>query len=293
MVSRVKESYLRLISLAIEEDIGSGDITSLAVLPEKSRVVAKVIARERFVLCGIDAIKLTYSLIAPSVKVQLLARDGEVVVKGQEIARVSGPARSVLSGERIVLNFISRLSGIAALTAEFVQACGGKTRIADTRKTAPGWRALERYAVRCGGGINHRMGLYDQILIKDNHIRAIMKEMGVTRRKATTIAIQRAKAFVKEKRLKVKVEVEVEDLVSLKGALEARPDIIMLDNMGPGQMEKAIGMIRESLPSAKIEISGKMTLAKVRQLARLRPDYISVGAITHSAPSVDVSMEVE
>ncbi len=288
----IKTAYLRLISQAIEEDIGAGDITSLSVLPD-SKVVAKIVAREKIVLSGVQAIVLTYSLISPKVKVQILARDGEIVVKGQEIAKVSGPARAVLSGERIVLNFLSHLSGIATLTAEFVQSAGGYTKIIDTRKTTPGWRVLEKYAVKCGGGVNHRMGLFDQILIKDNHIAVLSKALGVTKRQAVVEAIRRAKAFVKEKKLRAKIEVEVEDLVSLKGAMQERPHIIMLDNMGYKELSRAIEEIRKNTPGIKIEVSGRMTKEKVRRIAKLRPDFISVGSITHSAPSADVAMEVE
>ncbi len=291
-LKEVKDAYLRIISQAIEEDIGAGDITSLSVLPDQ-KIKAKIVAREKMVLCGVQSVVLTYSLLSPKVKIQVLSRDGEIVVKGQEIVKISGPARAILSGERIVLNFLSHLSGIATLTAEFVRIAKGYTRIIDTRKTLPGWRVLEKYAVKCGGGMNHRMGLYDQILIKDNHIAVISKELGITKAQAVIEAIRRAKAFVKEKKLRMKIEVEIEDLVSLKGAIQERPHIIMLDNMSYKDLSRAVEEIRAKAPGIKVEISGRMTKKKVKKVAQLKPDYISVGAITHSAPSMDIGMELE
>ncbi len=291
-LKEIKEAYLRIISQAIEEDIGAGDVTSLSVLPD-CKIKAKVVAREKMVLCGVQSAVLTYSLLSPKVKVQILSRDGEVVVKGQEILKVSGPARVILSGERIVLNFLSRLSGVATLTSEFVQIGGEYTKIIDTRKTLPGWRVLEKYAVRCGGGMNHRMGLYDQILIKDNHIAIISKKLGVSKEQAVIEAVRQAKSFVKEKKLRMKIEVEIEDFASLRGAIKEKPHIIMLDNMNYKNLSRAIEEIRKTAPEIKIEISGRMTKQKIKRIAQLRPDYISVGAITHSAPAVDIGMELE
>ncbi len=291
-LKKIKQAYLRIISEAIEEDIGSGDLTSLALFSDKDIVRAKIIFKEKGIFCGRDAVRLTYGLISPKVKVKMLVYDGEVVVKGQDVAIISGPARAVLMGERIVLNFISRLSGIATLTNRYVEVSSGKVSILDTRKTTPAWRVLEKYAVSCGGGKNHRMGLFDQILIKDNHIKALSRILNITEKQAVIEAIRRAKLFLRESGIKAKVEVEVENISWLKSVLKEKPDIVMLDNMSNAEIKKAVEIIRSEFPKVKIEISGNMTVSRVSQLSSSGVDWVSVGALTHSAKAIDVSMEI-
>ncbi len=227
-------------------------------------------------MCGLALFGQVFVTLDPRVWFKLLARDGAKVKRGQVLAEVSGPCRSVLSAERTALNFIQRLSGIATLTAEYVRRVKGlRTVILDTRKTTPGWRELEKYAVRCGGGRNHRAGLYDMVLVKDNHIAA---------------AGSVAEALRRCRGSRLKLEVEVKNLAELDEALAAGAKFIMLDNMSPALMRQAV---RRARGGAKLEASGGVTLATIRRIARTGVDYISVGALTHSAPAFDISLDVE
>ncbi len=266
-----------LIKLALAEDIGRGDITTRATIAAASRGTAVIKAKEPLILCGVELIGYIYGLIDPAVKIVSARKDGEALKKGDIVATVSGPCRAILTGERTVLNFLQRLSGVATLTQRYVAALDkkSKTKIVDTRKTTPGWRTLEKYAVRVGGGSNHRFALDDGVLIKDNHIVA-----------AGSIAAAVKKARVAAHHL-VRVEVETTNLAEVKEALAAGADIIMLDNMDEDMIQKAVAAINWR---ALTEISGGVTLDKIPALSRLGADLISVGALTHSAPAVDINL---
>jgi len=273
---------IRIVRLALDEDIGSGDVTTDAVIPSDARLRVVIRARTPAVVAGLPVVRLVYRELSTSVDIQFYAQDGDFVGAGAILARIEGPARPILTGERVALNFIQRLSGIATLTAKFVEAVRGtKTTIVDTRKTTPGLRLLEKYAVRCGGGKNHRFGLFDAVLIKDNHL-------GVLGISSNPVAY--AVKLAKQKYPELKVEVEVEDLQQLDWAIEAGADIVLLDNM-------SIDMIRDAVKRAagrvQLEASGGITLSNVREVAETGVDYISVGALTHSAPAVDIGMDFE
>lgn len=266
-----------LIKLALAEDIGRGDITTRATIAATSRGTAVIRAKEPLILCGVELIGYIYGLIDPTVKVTKACKDGAALKKGEAVATVTGPCRAILTGERTVLNFLQRLSGVATETRRYVAALDkkSKTRIVDTRKTTPGWRTLEKYAVRVGGGTNHRFALDDGILIKDNHIAA-----------AGSIAAAVKKARAAAHHL-VRVEVETATLAEVKEAIAAKADIIMLDNMDEKTIQKAIVLIGGR---AVTELSGGVTLEKIPALSRLGADLISVGALTHSAPAVDINL---
>jgi len=264
-----------LIRAALAEDIGSGDVTSCLTIPEKLRTEGTIVCHAPGVLAGIDICRKVFRTLDKSIRFKPMKLDGSRVRQGTRAAILSGPARSILTAERTALNFLCRLSGIATLTARFVREVKGTgTRILDTRKTTPGWRALEKYAVRCGGGRNHRKGLYDMVLIKDNHI-------------AAAGSVRAALARCRNRRLDV--EVEVKTMAELREALDAGARLIMLDNMDLGRMRRAVKLARGK---AKLEASGGMNLTRVRSVARTGVDYISVGALTHSAPALDISLEL-
>ena len=274
----------RLIGAALAEDVGSGDLTSEVCLPKGLAAAASVVARQTGVTAGLWLLSMVYRELDEGVRVELAAADGESVSPGQTLAEVTGRAGSLLAGERTVLNFLQRLSGIATLTAAFIEAVQGtRAVICDTRKTTPGWRRLEKYAVRCGGGTNHRMGLYDEVLIKDNHLALAGKGIAQT----VTQARDRAGS-------KIKIEVEVDTLEQLRGVLALPVDRILLDNMSPEQLRQAVAM-RDAAPRQQaplLEASGGVTLASVRQIAASGVDRISVGALTHSASALDIGMDM-
>jgi nicotinate-nucleotide pyrophosphorylase (carboxylating) len=257
----------------LAEDVGEGDLTSLSVVDEDATCLARVLAKEPGVVCGLDVAAEVFDRLGA--ELQPLASDGERVERGP-VAQVEGPARAVLTGERLALNLIGRLSGIATLTRRYVDAVADAGAvILDTRKTTPGLRALEKHAVACGGGRNHRLGLYDGILIKDNHLRL----MGSL-----------AEAVIRAKETGVPVEVECDTLDQVREALAAGTDSILLDNMTVNQLRDAV---RLAGGKVRLEASGGVTLETVRAIAETGVDFISVGALTHSAPALDVSMEVE
>lgn len=267
-----------LIAKALREDIGPGDITTESLIPNGIFGEAKIVAKERLVIAGIDVAREVFREVNSGISFVTVRLDGDELHQGAVIATVSGELASLLTAERVALNLMQRLSGIATLTREYVKKVEGtKVRIVDTRKTTPGLRLLEKYAVTAGGGKNHRFGLFDGILIKDNHIAAVgsINE---------AVKIARGKAPHT-----LKVEVEAENLEQVKEALASGADIIMLDNMDIGTMRDAVGMIEGK---ALIEASGGISLENVREVAETGVDYISVGAITHSARSMDISMEV-
>jgi len=282
----VYESHLaQLLKLAVLEDLGKGDLTSKAVVPKNLRARGDYVAEADGVVAGLPVLGRAFRAFGGGVRVKALVKDGTRVRKGRRLAKISGPARTILAGERLGLNLLCHLSGVASLTAQYVELTRGtRARIYDTRKTAPGQRLLEKYAVAAGGGCNHRTGLFDAVLIKDNHLALAGCPLGE--------AVRRAKRTTRRP-----VEVEVTNMKGLEEALAAGADIVMLDNFKPARaaaaVRKARALARERGRPVEIEISGGVTLKTVRRLARAGPDRISVGALTHSAPALDISLELE
>jgi nicotinate-nucleotide pyrophosphorylase (carboxylating) len=271
------------VRAALAEDIGSGDATTLATVPSHLTARAVMRAREPLVVAGLDFAAAAFCELSPKIKIQRIIRDGRRAKAGAVLLEVFGPARAVLSAERVALNFVQRLSGVATLTAQFVNAVKGtKARILDTRKTTPGWRRFEKYAVACGGGTNYRIGLFDMILIKDNHLVALRNE----KPNAIAAAVARARS----KFPKLKVEVEADTLQQAAQAVVAGADIVLLDNMTAAQLRQAVRLARDR---AKTEASGGVNLKTVSAIARTGVDFISVGALTHSARAVDIGLDFE
>ena len=265
-----------LIELAFEEDIGIGDITTEATVPSAQEGIGALLAKSDGIVAGLPVAERVFAKLDETLSFRGLVADGDTVKAGTPIAEVQGSAKTILIGERTALNFLQRLSGIATLTAQFVEAVVGcDTKIVDTRKTAAGWRAVQKYAVRIGGGHNHRFGLYDGVLIKDNHIVAAG---GIGN------AVQRARQVVPHT---AKIEVEVETLDQVDDALKVGADILLLDNMSPNMMAR---VVREVGDLAVTEASGGITLDKVKTVAAAGVDLISVGALTHSAMPMDISL---
>lgn len=283
MAALAEAEIRRVVAVALAEDIGSGDVTTQATVPEDAQVSAAMVARENLVLAGVALAEAAFRALSVKVKIEKLAKDGARLPAGASILRVSGPARTILTAERVALNFVQRLSGVATLTAQFVQAIAGtKAQILDTRKTTPGLRLLEKYAVTCGGGHNHRAGLHDRVLIKDNHLAALRDE----KPNAIAAAVKRAR----EKYPKLLVEVEADTLDQVDQAVEAGADIILLDNMNLVQLRLAVTRIGGR---SKSEASGGVNLSTVHSIAQTGVDYISVGALTHSARAVDIALDFE
>jgi len=266
---------------ALIEDIGHGDITTSSIVPPKHKSKAILIAKEDFILAGIPFAERVFKLVDRGIRFKADKKDGDRVKKGTVIATVSGNTRSLLMAERVALNLVQRLSGIATLTHRFVDCVNGfSVRIVDTRKTTPNLRFFERYAVRIGGGYNHRFGLFDGVLIKDNHIVAAG---GIER--AVRLARMNAPHMMK-------IEVEVRNSTELEEALSAGADIVMLDNMTLKEIKNAVRGIRQKRLQTTIEVSGNINMENVREIAKAGVDLISIGALTHSAPAVDISMEI-
>lgn len=280
------ESALRtLIALALREDVGAGDWTTLWTVPGDLRATATVRAKAPLVVSGTSAAGQVFRTVGPGLEVEVLAGDGVACVTGDLVLRVAGPLRSILTAERTALNFLGRLSGIATLTRRFVDAVAGtKATVVDTRKTTPGWRHLEKAAVRAGGGGNHRMGLHDMVLVKDNHLAAAG---------GVTAALE---AVAARNRASLPVELEVQTLEELRESLAVTPlpDRILLDNMTLATMEMAVRLV-SALPSPRplLEASGNLDLQRVAAVARTGVDLLSVGALTHSAPVADLSLLLE
>jgi nicotinate-nucleotide pyrophosphorylase (carboxylating) len=270
--------YRDLVRHALEEDVRSGDITTLATVAAAARARGVFVAKASCVLAGLDVALETFRQAADGdVAFRALKRDGDRCQTQESIAVVDGAARSLLVGERVALNFLQRLSGIATTTRRFVDAADGRIAILDTRKTTPTLRLLEKYAVRVGGGLNHRFGLFDAILIKDNHIRLAG---------GVPSAVSAARAHSPG----LPVEIEAETLAQVDAALAAEADVILVDNMSTDDIRTAVARVSGR---ARIEISGGVTLDRIPELASTGADFISVGALTHSAPAVDISFEVE
>ncbi len=270
------KSIRELIKFTLKEDIGTGDITTKLILPTKSKTTALIIAKEKGILAGVDVAKQVFHLVDKTLRFIPKKRDGDKLIPKTVIATVSGDVRSILTAERIALNFLQHLTGIATQTNQFVKAVKGtKAKILDTRKTIPGLRVLEKHAVKIGGGDNHRFGLYDMILIKSNHIKAV----GGIAQAMNRVEMGNRKGLP--------VEVETKSLAEVKTALSLNAKIIMLDNMSLKDIRKAVKMGK-----AKFEASGGINLRNIQKIAKTGVDYISVGALTHSAPALDISLKI-
>jgi len=271
------------VQAALAEDIGAGDVTSLSTVPEQATVTVAMRAREVLVVAGLPLVEAAFRQLAPNIRIESLAKDGHHAKPSEILLRISGNARAILSAERVALNFVQRLSGIATLTAQFVDAVKGThAKMLDTRKTTPGLRRLEKYAVTCGGGTNHRFGLFDMVLIKDNHLAALRD----AKPSAVAAAVQAARA----KYPQLKVEVEADTLEQVDQAVAAGADFVLLDNMTLVQLRLAV---QKCKGHAKTEASGGVNLSTVRGIAETGVDFISVGALTHSARAVDIGLDFE
>jgi nicotinate-nucleotide pyrophosphorylase (carboxylating) len=268
----------RLIDLALEEDLGAGDVTTQALIPPDLQGEAHIRAKEKLVVAGLPVAARVFQKMAPEVQFAPQAADGQEVEPGAVLAILTGPVAPILTGERVAVNFLQRLSGIATFTKQMVEAVAFlPVALVDTRKTTPGWRVLEKYAVRLGGGRNHRGGLFDGVLIKNNHLTAVG---------SITEAVRRARKSAPHT---LKIEVEVTSLAELEEALGIGADVIMLDNMSDADMARAADL---TLGRALLEASGSMTLERLPQVAATRVNFISVGALTHSAPAVDIHLRL-
>jgi len=271
-----------LVSSALAEDIGAGDITTETAIPNDQRAEARIVAKERCVVAGLPLVEEVFTQIDRAVSTKLLVAEGDMVEKGTHVCVLDGSARAILTGERTALNFLQRLSGIATLTRQFVgEVKGTKARILDTRKTTPTLRVLEKYAVAVGGGTNHRMGLYDAVMIKDNH-RLILARLGPKALGDAVVAARKAHPAAP-------IIIEADTLEQVEEALAAGASHILLDNMTPDELREAVTIVDGR---AKTEASGGVTLQTVRAIAHTGVDYISVGALTHSARAVDFSLEM-
>ncbi len=273
-----------LIDLALAEDLGNvGDLTCRALIDPVRAAVVHVVARRSGVLAGSPIGRLVFERLAPSIQWETRKVDGDRISPGDVIAAVSGPLDKLLIGERTMLNFLTHLSGIATLTRTYVdEVAGTRAQILDTRKTHPGYRLLEKYAVRCGGGTNHRMGLYDGVLIKDNHLAAWTVSSSI----ADAVRTARAKSPAG-----VSIEVEVDTLDQLRDALQGLPDIVLLDNMPVAILREAVSLRESAAPAVLLEASGGVTLATLRAIAETGVERISAGALTHSAVALDIAFD--
>ena len=274
----------RLIELALAEDLSSvGDLTCLALIPTHRTATVQVVARADGVLAGAPIGRMVFETLDAAVRWESQRQDGDLVSPGTVIANVSGPLARLLTGERTMLNFMTHLSGIATLTKTFVDCVKGtRARILDTRKTLPGWRLLQKYAVRCGGGLNHRMGLYDGVLIKDNHLAAWTESASIAE------AVRSARSLSPAG---ISIEVEVDTLPQLRDALQGSPDIVLLDNMTVETLSEAVAIRDRVAPNVQLEASGGVNLGTVTAIAQTGVERISVGALTHSAPALDLGFD--
>ena len=276
-----------LVKLSLEEDLMDvGDLTSLSTIPADLTATVNIVTRQPGVVCGLAVLPIVFAELSAAVTVETQIRDGDAISERTLIASLTGPVRDLLTGERTVLNFLTLLSGIASRTAQFVaEVHHTKAVILDTRKTFPGFRLLQKYAVRCGGGTNHRMGLYDGILIKDNHIAA--------RGDSTcAAAVADARRYAIAHHMNPQIEIEVDSLKQLQDALQESPEIILLDNMSPVTLKQAVAIRDASASSATmLEASGGVTLQTVRAIAESGVDRISIGSLTHSSPALDIGFD--
>jgi nicotinate-nucleotide pyrophosphorylase (carboxylating) len=271
----------KLIKMALEEDLGSGDVTTLATVPPGTVARALVRTKQECTAAGIQILGLVFRTLDASLKIEARVEDGDRLKPGDPLVAVTGNVVSILMAERVALNFVQRLCGVATLTAAFVAAVAdSQAEIVDTRKTTPGWRSLEKYAVQVGGGRNHRHGLFDGILIKDNHIRAAG---------TITDAVNHARRLAPHG---LRIEVEAADLNEVREAARCGAEIILLDNMDLEQLREAVSLVRREHPEIKLEASGGVNLESVAGIAATGVDFISVGALTHSAPAIDISLDL-
>lgn len=268
-----------LLRAALAEDLGrAGDVTTRYFVPPGVRLKGRVVAREPGVICGLEIAAAAFKACEPRAAARLLVRDGARVRRGQALLAVSG-GRGLLTAERVALNFLQRLSGVATLTRRYADRLRGtRARVLDTRKTLPGWRALDKYAVACGGGENHRMGLYDAAMVKDNHYFGGSLERGA--------------ALLRRERPGTPLIVECDDAAQARRALALRPDVLLLDNMPRARLRALIRELRRAAPGVELEVSGGVTLENIRALAACGPDRISVGRLTHSAPALDLGLDL-
>ena len=272
-----------LVKIALKEDVGANDITTSAIIPKNLAIKADIEFKQAGVVCGIEIAERVFRLVDENLRFLPVAKDGEWAEKGREIAYIEGLGASVLIAERAALNFISHLSGIATKTKEFVDKIKGtNAKIMDTRKTTPGLRVFEKYAVTVGGGTNHRFGLYDQVLIKDNHLRVLRNELLLD-------IIARAKQAVLKKTI---VGVEVKNVVEFKEAMKSKADYILLDNMSVEAVREAVAHKKKIGSKINLEVSGGVNLNNVREYAQTGVERISVGALTHTAPSIDIALDI-
>jgi nicotinate-nucleotide pyrophosphorylase (carboxylating) len=282
MIELAPDVIREVVERALREDVGAGDLTTLAAVPAAARATARFVYREPGVLCGLPVLRAVFAAVEPGLTLEEHAAEGAHISQGAAVATLSGPARGILTGERVALNLLQRMSGVATLAARYVAAVAGTgARILDTRKTTPGLRALEKYAVRVGGATNHRFGLYDGVMLKDNHL-AVLAAQGL----GLADAVRRVREAVGPM---VRVEVEVETVEQAAVAAGAGADMILLDNMAPAQLRAAVTAIAGR---ARSEASGGITLETVRAAAEAGVDYISVGALTHSARALDIGLDI-
>jgi nicotinate-nucleotide pyrophosphorylase (carboxylating) len=273
----------RLIDMGLTEDLDAvGDVTTRATVPAEISGRAVVVARAQGVVAGLPVAEMVCAAVDPALTFTAAIADGTAVQHGTELATIAGPMRSILTAERTALNFLQRLSGVATLTRRYVEAAGGKAQVLDTRKTTPGWRLLEKYAVRMGGGHNHRIGLYDGVLIKDNHLWALG---------GGAAAVPKAVAAAREHAPGLPVEVEVETWEQFEAALACRPEVVLLDNMPPEQLRRCVERRNEIAPGVLLEASGGVNLRTIGSIAATGVDRISVGAMTHSAAALDIALD--
>ncbi len=284
--SATAASAKTLTRMSLDEDLRDrGDLTCLATIPAELQATVNIVSRQTGIVCGLPVLPVVFQMLPGSVSWSLNLNDGDPVERGTVLASMTGPVRSLLTGERTVLNFMTHLSGIASRTAEFVeQIRGTKAVILDTRKTLPGYRLLQKYAVRCGGGVNHRMGLFDGILIKDNHLAARGES-------SCAAAVADARRYMASIDAGADIEIEVDSLKQLRDVLHEQPEIVLLDNM-PAEMLKAAVLIRDQYaPQTLLEASGGITLQTARAVAETGVERISVGSLTHSSPALDLGFD--
>jgi len=298
----VEEDCRRLIRLAVREDLHRDfDWTTVALVDSSTTGDASVVARKAGTIAGLEAARIAFEEMAPSVAFLPAVRDGQQVTAGTPLAKIHGPARDLLTCERIMLNVLGRLCGVATLTRRYVDAVTGTgAKIYDTRKTTPGWRRLEKYAVHCGGGCNHRTGLFDAILIKDNHLALAHASSAAaspsSMAQSGAEAVRKVRSFLaqandQDQRREMMIEIEVDTLEQLAAVLPAKPDIVLLDNMPPQRLREAVVMRDQSAPDVQLEASGGIDLETVRSIAETGVERISVGGLTHSAAALDVALD--
>ncbi len=281
-INKFENTIRKIVRTALKEDIGKGDITTDSIVQSNAQILGIIFPKEDGVLCGIDIARQVFEQVDDSIKYEAKMTDGTEFSPGMTLATIIGPARSCLKAERTALNFLQHLSGIATLTRQFVKLAGGRIKIMDTRKTTPGLRIIEKYAVKTGGGYNHRFGLYDMILIKDNHIEIAG---------SITNAVNAVRQNIQKKRLFI--EVEVKTLDELAEAVHLNVNRIMLDNMHIEQIEEAIKIVRGAKKKIEIEVSGGINKENIVNYAELDIDCISIGALTHSAPAIDIALKMK